>query len=104
LTDYCESESWTFILHVLSENMIPSSQPSDTDIRRDGPPSSRSGAASVDVSGIISRFWTAILDRVPVGYEDETGFHFGAQLPRRNTEAGVLTDKQTDQPPEGICS
>ncbi|HTV62657.1 MAG TPA: hypothetical protein VMH30_08825 [Verrucomicrobiae bacterium] len=30
------------------------------------------------LSGITARLWAAILKRVPLGYEDETGFHVEA--------------------------
>ena len=28
-------------------------------------------------SGIIARLWAGIEARIPLGHEDETGFHFG---------------------------
>jgi hypothetical protein len=34
-------------------------------------------ARSGRIRGLSGRLWALILSRVPEGYEDETGFHFG---------------------------
>lgn len=34
--------------------------------------------------GVLARLRTAIENRIPLGYQDETGFHFGVQEPREN--------------------
>ena len=36
--------------------------------------------------GILDRLWTAMLSRVPLGYQDETGFHYGANQHRAGVE------------------
>lgn len=52
---------------------------------RDDLSSSRQNVAGGYVSGFLDWLWTAVLNRVPIGYEDETGFHFGVSL--RQTKA-----------------
>jgi hypothetical protein len=34
--------------------------------------------------GILARLRAAIENRIPLGYQDETGFHFGVQEPHEN--------------------
>ena len=43
------------------------------------PSPSRKDFARVHFAGIIARLCAAIVGRVPVGYEDEAGFHFGTE-------------------------
>ena len=35
---------------------------------------------SAQPAGVIARLWAVIMDRVPLGYEDEWGFHLGSSL------------------------
>jgi hypothetical protein len=65
--------------------MNADSQPPSDGKERDDLSSSRKDFVGEHVSGILDRLWTAVLSRVPLGYQDETGFHFGAS--RRRTAA-----------------
>ncbi len=38
------------------------------------------GFQGLHLDGIIARLWVAIMDWVPLGYEDETGFHLGTGI------------------------
>ena len=66
-----------FVWFVLLVYMIASKQPSDVSPRRHELLSAWGRFAGVRLSAIGSRLWAAILNRVPLGYQDETGFHFG---------------------------
>lgn len=57
--------------------MTAHSQPPSDGNERDDLSSSREDVAGEYVGGILDRLWTAVVNRVPLGYEDETGFHFG---------------------------
>lgn len=64
-------------------------QSSDGDVQEDGP-TSGDGKPGHPVSGeisrwngIISKFLTTIRSHVPLGYEDETGFHTGIMSPEK---------------------
>lgn len=57
--------------------MTSDSQPPNDGNERDDLSPSRQDVAGGYVSGIFDRLWTAVLNRVPLGYEDETGFYFG---------------------------
>lgn len=58
--------------------MISGSHLPDAGVRRDRLTSSRSDFVDTYLFMIFARWWTAIMDRVPLGYEDEKGFHWGA--------------------------
>ena len=45
-------------------------------------------------SGIINRLWAGIIARIPLGYEDETGFHYGKEPVLAPLERP--SEKQTD--------
>jgi hypothetical protein len=34
---------------------------------------------------IATKFLVALISKIPVGYEDETGFHYGIQMPSRRS-------------------
>ena len=34
-------------------------------------------AISLFLSGLMAELWTILDEKVPVGYQDETGFHYG---------------------------
>jgi hypothetical protein len=57
--------------------MTSDSQPANDGKERNDPSPSREDVAGGYLSGILDRLWTAVLNRVPLGYEDESGFHFG---------------------------
>ncbi len=62
---------------------------SDQDVQENGPPSSDGepghfeSAENRHWSGILSKFLIIIRSRVPLGYEDETGFHTGIMSPEK---------------------
>jgi hypothetical protein len=64
-------------------------QSSDGDVQRDGPASSGGDPGQVKSVGIrhwneiIARFLALIRSHVPLGYEDETGFHVGIMSPEK---------------------
>ena len=41
-------------------------------------------AVNLLLVGILVRLRAAIENRIPLGYQDETGFHFGVQESREN--------------------
>ena len=59
--------------------MTIGSQQPDRGVQRAEPSSSRRDCAGICLAWIIARLCAAIMGRVPVGYEDETGFHFGME-------------------------
>jgi hypothetical protein len=73
--------------------MTTGSQQLDETNKRDKPSSSRGKIAGVYLFGIVTRLRAAIMNRLPLGYEDEVGFHLGAKSSR-----GVLAENQTKQP------
>ena len=78
-------------------DMLVSSQPSDTGVQPEGTSTPSKDAPDAILSVAFSRFWAAILGRVPVGYEDETGFHFGVKMPSRGTGVGAWAENQSGQ-------
>ena len=47
---------------------------------------------------IVAKLWAAIISPVPVGFEDETGFHYGmAEVPLPRIRAGRLRDRIPDK-------
>jgi len=56
--------------------MAGGSQMPDVGIRQNEP-SRTEILRSAFMSRILAKWWTTILERVPLGYEDETGFHLG---------------------------
>ena len=65
---------------------------------REDPTSSHGRMAGAYLFGMISRLQAAIMDRMPLGYEDEVGFHVGAKSPRGERGIGVLAENQAKQP------
>ena len=47
-------------------------------MQRDELTSSHGNFVDYYLFGILARLWTAIMNRVPFGYEDEKGFQWGA--------------------------
>jgi hypothetical protein len=58
--------------------MIAGSHLPDVEMQPDKLASSQDKVRDGFSSGIVGRLLTAILDRVPLGYEDESGFHLRA--------------------------
>jgi hypothetical protein len=60
-------------------------QSSDRNVQRDGPLSGSGdpGEGFLHLAGIIAKFRAAIWSHVPLGYEDETGFHVGVMSPEK---------------------
>ena len=59
--------------------MTVGSQLPDSEAHRDELTSSRGDFATGYLFVILARLFGAIVDRVPLGYEDETGFHMGTE-------------------------
>jgi len=62
--------------------MSANCQPPKSPVERDRQPSPWHGFAADPIRWLGEWLWLAILHRVPLGYQDETGFHFGVPLPR----------------------
>jgi len=64
-------------------------QSSDGDVQENGPISSDDKSGQVESgeigpwNGIIAKFLTTLRSPVPLGYEDETGFHTGIVSPEK---------------------
>jgi len=43
------------------------------------------GTVSFSPTGIIAKLWNAVKIEIPVGYQDETGFHAGAKPAQKET-------------------
>jgi hypothetical protein len=80
--------------------MITGSQRSDEGNKRDERSSSRGRIAGAYLFGMITWLRAAIRDRMPLGYEDEVGFHLGARSSRGEPGIGTLAENQTKQPRE----
>jgi hypothetical protein len=70
-------------------------QSSEGDVQQDKPSSCSDKPGHVESgkighwNGIISKFLTTIRSHVPLGYEDETGFHTGRMSPEnKHTQCG----------------
>jgi len=57
--------------------MIAGSHLPDTRVEQDRLTSSRSDFVDGYLFVILARLLTVIMDRVPLGYEDQNGFHWG---------------------------
>jgi hypothetical protein len=55
--------------------MTADSQPPGIRAEHNESPSLQDKPASVHTNRIVAPLWSAILNQVPLGYEDETGFH-----------------------------
>ncbi|MGD0087065.1 MAG: hypothetical protein ABSC24_08045 [Verrucomicrobiota bacterium] len=61
----------------------------DGDVQENGPTSSGGRSGHVESgkighwNGIIAEFLTTLRSHVPLGYEDETGFHTGIMSPEK---------------------
>jgi hypothetical protein len=64
------------------------------------PTSSHGKIAGAYLFGMISRLQAAIMDQMPLGYEDEVGFHVGAKASRCDPESEKLAENQTEEPPD----
>jgi hypothetical protein len=78
--------------------MTTGSQRSDEGNKRDETTPSRGGIAGVYLFGMIIWLLSPILNRMPLGYEDEVGFHVGAKSSRGESGSGILAENQTKQP------
>jgi hypothetical protein len=78
--------------------MTTGSQQTGEGNKREDPISSHGRIAVAYLFGMISRLQAAIMDRMPLGYEDEVGFHVGAKSPRGESRTGTLAANQTKQP------
>jgi len=67
-----------FFCPLYAVNMIAGSHLPDGEARPDELTSWQGNVRDGFSSGIFGRLLTAILDRVPLGYEDESGFHLRA--------------------------
>jgi hypothetical protein len=72
-----------FLFHLDNDNMTGDYRSSDRDVQRDRLLSSIGDLGQVESvefgqwTGIIAKFRAAIRSLVPLGYEDEAGFHVG---------------------------
>jgi hypothetical protein len=82
-----------FFCHRIFRHMTTGSQRSDETNKRDKLSSSRGKNAGVYLFGIVTKLRAAIQNRMPLGYEDEVGFHLGAKSSR-----GVLAKNEANQP------
>lgn len=70
-------------------NMANGYQSSDGDVQEDAPTSGDGEPGHIKseqishCNGIISKLLTTIRSHVPLGYEDETGFHTGIMSPEK---------------------
>ena len=80
--------------------MTTGSQQTGEGNKREGSASSHGRIASAYLFGMLSRLQTAIMDQMPLGYEDEVGFHVGAKASRGDPESEKLAENQTDLPPD----
>jgi hypothetical protein len=55
----------------------------DGKVRPDGDTGHGQAEECGSLAGIIAKFRAAIRSRVPLGYEDETGFHVGIMSPEK---------------------
>jgi hypothetical protein len=55
----------------------------DRKVRPDGDTGHAPTEEFGSLAGIIAKFRAAIRSRVPLGYEDETGFHVGIMSPEK---------------------
>jgi hypothetical protein len=63
--------------------MIADGQRSNEGVERNELSPSQAELCAVGLGRVIARVWTAVAARVPVGYEDEAGFHLVMKSPMR---------------------
>jgi hypothetical protein len=49
--------------------------------------------ASAGIHRIATKLWAALVSKIPVGYEDKTGFHYGTQASPRRSPAMARSAK-----------
>jgi hypothetical protein len=67
---------------VVSWSMIANGKRPNNGVVRDEPSPSSPGISDADRVRVIAQAWAWIAARVPMGYEDETGFHLGMESSR----------------------
>jgi hypothetical protein len=80
--------------------MTTGSQPTGEGNKRDDPTASHGKIAGAYLFGMISRLQEVIMEQMPLGYEDEVGFHVGARSSRDESGSGQLAENQTEAPPD----
>lgn len=63
------------------------------------------GTVSSGVHRIAIKLWLAFVAKIPVGYQDETGFHLGTQVPPRRSpplSGSLKTAAATSVPPARV--
>jgi hypothetical protein len=78
-----------------NQKMAVSSQLSDANTQRQESLPARKNFSGLKLSAIGSRLWEAFLNRVPVGYQDDAGFHLGTEPPQDKAEAAALIELQS---------
>jgi hypothetical protein len=78
--------------------MTTGSQWSGEGNKRDEPTSLRGSNAGAYLFGLITWPLAAILNRMPLGYEDEVGFHLGARSSRDKSGIGISAENQINPP------
>ena len=64
------------------------------------PTSSHGKIAGAYLFGMIARLQAAIMEQMPLGYEDDVGFHVGAKASRDESGSEKLAENKTDLPPD----
>lgn len=59
--------------------------------------SSRENGLSEDLKEMVGHLWQAVVAKMPLGYEDETGFHWGAELHHTDVAHGELAPLIADR-------
>ena len=97
---FCQRKSGGFYCYRLLKNMTTGSQWPDKGKKRNEPTSSRGSNAGAYLFGLITWPLAVILNRMPLGYEDEVGFHLGARSSRGKRGIGILAENQINPPQE----
>jgi len=95
-----QAKSGGFFCYRLLKNMTTGSQWPDKGKKRNEPTSSRGSNAGASLFGLIAWPLAAILNRMPLGYEDEVGFHLGARSSRGERGIGTLAENHINPPQE----
>ena len=74
------------------KGMFASNQLSDAPLRRREVSSAWGRLTGVRLAAIRSGLWTAFLNRVPLGYEDNSGFHFEVEPSHDEHRTAALAD------------
>ena len=70
-----------YCLHLQYREDVTAGDPlPDLDVQRDKLSPEQGDSADDYVSGFIARLWAAMIVKIPIGYEDETGFHLGTEF------------------------